>query len=92
MRGRRDSRGDKCPSSLVVEIEGCLCSSSTSNWICRSPVAEERRQAKTGAVLGEKVVLLSRRRRGAEVRRTEAEAPAERGRVEPGSPRSAVVR
>lgn len=91
-RGRLDSMGDRYPSSLAVEREGCPCWSSTVSWTCRSPVAEEGRQAKIGVALGEKAVLSNRRRRGGEVRRREAESPAERGRVEPGSPRSEVVR
>lgn len=53
------------------------------------------KQAKTGAVPGGKAILSSRRRRGAEGHRTEAEAPAEtraRRRWRPGSPHSAAGR
>ena len=55
-------------------------------------MAEERRQAKIGVALGEKADLSSRRRRGVEVHRREAESPAEMGRGEPGSPHLEVVR
>lgn len=95
MRGPRGSMGGRCLSSLVAERVMFQCWCSTLRWTCRSPVAEEGRQAKTGAVPGGKAGLSSLRRRGAEGHRIEAEAPAEewgRGRRGPGSPHSGAGR